>query len=224
MEEHQVETQSDTFLAAEGDAWFLRNREYLESSNNGGIDVDFICNSLFPFQNSITNILEIGCASGKKLLSLVEYFKASGFGLDPSQMAINKAREANKEGTSRLNFEVGVATSLPYRDDMFDLVFFGFCLYLIPPSETYKAIMEADRVLKHGGFIAILDFDYGSLRVNPYKHAEGVFSYKNNYSQIFLSSSYYSLVNKWSFSHSGEYFTHERDERISIEILYKELL
>ena len=223
MEKPQFEKQSDTFLATEGDAWFLRNREHLESSNIGCIDVDFICKSLFPFQERITNILEIGCASGKKISSLVEYFKATGFGLDPSQIAINRAKEVNKDSISQLNFEVGVATALPYRDDMFDLVFFGFCLYLIPPSETYKAIMEADRVLKHGGFIAILDFDYGSLRVNPYKHVEGVFSYKNNYSQIFLSSGYYSLVNKWSFSHSGEFFTHERDERISIEVLYKEL-
>ena len=188
------------------------------------IDVDFICNSLFPFQNEINDILEIGCASGKKISSLVKYFKANGFGLDPSQMAINKAKDIHKDDITQLNFEVGVATALPYRNDSFDLVFFGFCLYLIPPPETYKAIMEADRVLKHGGFIAILDFDYGSLRVNPYKHLEGVFSYKNNYSQIFLSSGYYSLVNKWSFTHSSEYFTHERDERISIEILYKELI
>jgi ubiquinone/menaquinone biosynthesis C-methylase UbiE len=144
--------------------------------------------------------------------------------LDPSQLAINKAKESNRGNASPLNFDVGTATSLPYFDEMFDLVFFGFCLYLIPPSETYTAIMEANRVVKHGGFIAILDFDYGSLKINPYKHTTGVFSYKNNYSKIFLSSSYYSLVSKWSFTHTSEHFTHERDNRISIEIFYKELI
>lgn len=177
-----------------------------------------------PFRSKVQNILEIGCGSGEKLAKLTEYFEASGFGLDPSQMAINKAKDVAQYNNSKLNFEVGLATDLPYQDEMFDFVFFGFCLYLVPPSETYKAIMEANRVLKYGGFVAILDFDYGSLKVNPYRHATGVFSYKNNYSQIFTSSGYYSLVNKWSFNHAGNYFTQDRDERISIEILYKELL
>ena len=224
MEEPKYETQSEIFLSAEGDAWFLRNRDHLESTKINNIDVDFICNSLFPFKGGITNILEIGCGSGTKIANLAEFFNASGFGLDPSHMAIDSAKESAKDNRPELNFAVGLATDLPYSDQIFDLVFFGFCLYLVPPSETYKTLMEADRVVKNGGFIAILDFDYGSRKVNPYRHAEGVFSYKNNYSQIFTSSGYYSLVNKWSFSHSGKYFTSDRDERISIEILHKEIL
>ena len=71
--------------------------------------------------------------------------------------------------------------------------------------------------------MVILDFDYGSLKVNPYKHAPGLFSYKNSYSEIFMASGYYSLVSKWSFSHASGYFSEDREERISIEVLYKEL-
>lgn len=217
-------SQSETFLQSEGDAWYSRNREKLDSSKAETFEINFISDSLVPFQSSISNILEIGCGSGEKLAKLAENFKASGFGLDPSQMAINKATELTKHHNSKLNFEVGLATDLPYQNEVFDLVFFGFCLYLVPPSETYRAVMEANRVLKYGGFVAILDFDYGSLKVNPYKHAAGVFSYKNNYSQIFTSSGNFSLVNKWSFNHASKYFTQDREERISIEILYKELL
>jgi ubiquinone/menaquinone biosynthesis C-methylase UbiE len=224
VESPEYQSQSEIFLANEADSWYLRNRDHFESGNNSEIDVDFLCNSLSPFRASIANILEIGCSSGKKITNLTEFFNARGFGVDPSDMAINTAKESAQNQPLELNFEVGLATDLPYPDQMFDLVYFGFCLYLIPPSEIYKALMEADRVVKQGGFIAILDFDYGSLRVNPYRHAEGVFSYKNNYSQIFTSSSYYSLVNKWSFSHQGDYFTADREERISIEILYRELL
>jgi ubiquinone/menaquinone biosynthesis C-methylase UbiE len=122
-----------------------------------------------------------------------------------------------------LDFQTGLATQLPYQDKKFDLVFFGFCLYLIEPNEIFKAVMEADRVLRNGGFLAILDFDYGQLCVNPYKHAPGIFSYKNHYSQIFTSSNYFHQISKWSFSHSDNSFTAEKDERLSIEVLYKEL-
>ena len=121
--------QSDIFLATEGDAWFLRNRDDLESFKSIDFDVDFISNSLAPFRESITNILEIGCASGRKVASLAKYFDARGFGLDPSQLAINEAKESNRGNISQLNFDVGTATDLPYLDEMFDLVFFGFCLY-----------------------------------------------------------------------------------------------
>ena len=217
-------SQSEGFLEGEGDAWFSRNYEQLESIEARTFEIDFICDSLAPFRNKVQNILEIGCASGKKVAQLAEYFEASGFGLDPSQMAINRATELTMHNNSNLNFEVGLATNLPYPDGMFDLVFFGFCLYLVPPSETYKALMEANRVLKQGGFVAILDFDYGSLKVNPYKHADGLFTYENNYSQILTSSGYFSLVSKWSYNHTSNYFIQERDERIAIEILYKELL
>ncbi len=222
--ESREKSQSATFLESEGDAWFSRNQEQVESLNAQSVEVDFICDSLKPFISSLQNILEIGCGSGKKLAKLAQYFEASGFGIDPSQMAINRAKQVLPHNDSTLNFEVGLATDLPYQDEKFDLVFFGFCLYLIPPSEIYRAIMEANRVLKHGGFLAILDFDYGSLRINPYKHAKGIFTHKNNYSQMFTSSGHYSLVSKWSLNHASDYFAKEREERISIEILFKELL
>jgi ubiquinone/menaquinone biosynthesis C-methylase UbiE len=133
-------------------------------------------------------------------------------------------KKASKLKDSQLNFSVGLATDLPYQDEMFDFVFFGFCLYLVPPAETYKAIMEANRVLKNGGFLAILDFDHGGLKVNPYKHATGVFTFKNDYSGMSLASNFYSLVSKWSFSLKGGFFTEERDERISVDVLFKEKL
>jgi len=93
---------------------------------------------------------------------------------------------------------------------------------LVPPSETLKSIAEADRVLRAGGFLAILDFDHGGRKINPYHHAEGISTFKNDYSNIFTSSGYYSLVSKWSYSHEATYFTSVRDERIAIEVLFKE--
>jgi len=214
------ESQSDTFLSTEGDAWFYRNENQL--SKDRQLDIDFLSKTLISRKSEIRNILEIGCAGGHKLAALAHIFGATGYGIDPSKAAIQSARKSAKLSDSKLNFVTGLATDLPYPDAKFDLVFFGFCLYLVPPKEIFKAVMEADRVLKSGGYLAIVDFDYGQLKVNPYKHADGVYSFKNNYSQFFTSSGYFHLVSKWSFSHLGNSFETDKDERLAIEVLFKE--
>ena len=215
-------SQSAKFLNGEGDAWYSRN---LENSNTSqeSIDVTFICSTLNSHKLQIRNILEIGCSSGLKVKTLSEKFNAFGYGIDPSNAAITSAGKYQEASDGKLEFVTGVATDLPYEDNKFDLVFFGFCLYLVPPNEIFKAITEADRVLKNGGFLAILDFDYGRLKINPYKHADGIYSYKNNYPALFTATGYFHQVSKWSFSQISSTFTEDRDERISIEILYKEL-
>ena len=216
-------TQGEIFLASEGDAWFMRNRGYADNHNSVPPDLDFIFKSLAPFSNQINRALEIGCSSGEKITQISEYFGAIGYGIDPSNMAIKEAIEKSKSLKTEMNFNVGLASDLPYEDGLFDFVFFGFCLYLVPPSEVFMAVQEANRVLKKGGYLAILDFDYGLPRTNSYKHAEDVYTYKNNYSQIFMFGGHFSLISKWSFTHTNSFFTSDRDERISIEVLFKEI-
>jgi ubiquinone/menaquinone biosynthesis C-methylase UbiE len=220
MSEH---SQSSLFLGGEGDAWYMRNSENLYTASDSP-DVGFISSTLNAFQNSNSTILEIGCGGGAKLSALSEYFDSLGYGIDPSKRAIRSAREKYSQTQSKLHFETGIATNLPYEDNQFDLVFFGFCLYLVPPNEILSAAMEADRVLRQGGFLAILDFDYGQQKVNSYKHADGVYSFKNSYSKLFTSLGYFHQVSKWSFSHSDNSFAVDKDERISVEVLYKELI
>ena len=220
MSEH---SQSNLFLSGEGDAWFLRNSESLNTGSNSP-DIDYICSTLNAFQNTVSSILEIGCGGGAKLSALSKHFDSEGHGIDPSEKAIQWANKNYSQSSGKLNFQTGLATELPYKDDQFDLVFFGFCLYLVPPSEILRAAAEADRVLRKGGFLAILDFDFGQQKVNPYKHADGIHSYKNNYSNLFTSLGYFHQVSKWSFNHKDNSFAVDKDERISIEVLFKELL
>lgn len=215
--------QGEIFLASEGDAWFLRNRDYASRYSSSPLDLDLIFKSLASFRNQINRVLEIGCSSGEKITQISEYFGATGYGIDPSKMAVKEAIEKSKLLKTDLNFDVGLASNLPYEDGLFDFVFFGFCLYLVPPSEVFMVVQEANRVLKKGGFLAILDFDYGLPRTNLYKHAADVYTYKNNYSQIFMSGGHFSLISKWSFSHADSFFTPDRDERVSIEVLYKDI-
>ncbi len=216
------ENQGQKFLDGEGDAWFLRNSQSLKITP-AHPSIDFISLSLSPFRDEISTILEIGCGGGAKLSALSRIFAAKGCGIDPSKKAIEFARKEYRSSESDLSFVTGLATDLPYENEKFDFLYFGFCLYLLAPNEILKAVAEADRVLKTGGFLAIYDFDYGQLKINPYKHADGVFSYKNNYSKLFTSSGYYHQISKWSFSLSRNVFVPDKDERISIEVLYKEL-
>jgi len=214
--------QVNRFLNGEGDAYYARNAK-APSLYEESIDIEFICKTLSNFRSDISNILEIGCADGRKLATLSEYFDADGFGIDPSKLAIDSAVNLAKGTAASLDYAIGSATNLPYEDEQFDLVFIGFCLYLIPPRDIYRAIQEADRVLRGGRFIAILDFDYGHLNVNPYSHAPGIFSYKSNYSHLFTALGYYHQISKWNFSIRGDSFSTDRNERVAIEILYKEL-
>jgi len=85
-----------------------------------------------------------------------------------------------------------------------------------------RCISEADRLVKFGGFLSIIDFDTPYPYSNPYTHLSGVFSHKQNNSDVFVASGLYSVVNKFQFSHSNFFFDKEINERVSLTLLYKE--
>jgi ubiquinone/menaquinone biosynthesis C-methylase UbiE len=212
-------TQEQVFLNGEADNWFKRNESMLGESQSA-IDVEVVSQFLQPFKQSIEKILEIGCSNGKKLQGICSAIDASGYGIDPSQTAIEdgKSRFAGKD----INLAVGTASKLEFPDSYFDVVYFGFSLYLLDRSSLFQSIAEADRVLRDGGYLVIHDFDPGFRTKRSYVHREGVSSYKNSYSDFFVSSGHYYLVSKSSFSHSSTSFNPDPNERISISLLYKE--
>ena len=79
---------------------------------------------------------------------------------------------------------------------MFDVVYFGFCLYLVDRFDLFQVVAEADRVLKTGGFLFITDFDPRIAMKRKYHHKEGVYSYKMKYENLFLGSPSYTLIEK----------------------------
>ena len=172
--------QSNIFIQGEGDSYFERNKHQLV----GSVDEDIICRittSLSAFKKDINSIFEVGCSSGLKLQKLCQYFGASGFGIDPSSLAIEAGNKVfNDTGQTEIKLHVGTADAIPAKNNEFDLVFFGFCLYLVDRQDLYKSFAEADRVLKQGGFLVILDFDSNRRMKNGCSHKEGVFSYKND--------------------------------------------
>jgi ubiquinone/menaquinone biosynthesis C-methylase UbiE len=116
----------------------------------------------------------------------------------------------------------GTGDSLPFAEASFDVVNFAFCLYLFDRNTLLKSLAEADRVLKPGGYMVITDFDPGTQRKRAYSHFPGLFSYKQNYGDLYTSTGVYYLVGKKSFSHHSPVFNTDANERVSTQMLYKE--
>ena len=222
IDELLIKNQSTVFLDEEGDNWFKRNYSCLRE-RNFFYETEVIKRVLSEYITNIDRVLEIGCSSGFKLLDLCSFFNAKGCGIDPSIMAINHGNDYIEQFSNiDIKLEVGTALNLTYKNSSFDLVYFGFCLYLLDRQEIFQAVAEADRVLKAGGFLVIVDFDPSQQCKVPYSHKEGIFSYKTSYANFFLSNGHYYLVAKESMSHNANYFTTDSNERVSICILYKE--
>jgi SAM-dependent methyltransferase len=102
-----------------------------------------------------------------------------------------------------------------------DVVWFGFCLYLMDRALLHRVIAEADRVLKEGGMIAILDFDPDAPCVRPYRHSQGVDTFKMDYSTMFTCDPAYVLVEKLSFSQDDSRWIADAQQRIGLWICRK---
>ncbi|MCR4324521.1 MAG: class I SAM-dependent methyltransferase [Candidatus Curtissbacteria bacterium] len=102
-------------------------------------------------------VLDVGCASGFMLSQIAREFpNAKYFGID----AYDKAIEFANKKYSHINFKVGVAEKLPYKDESFDLI---ICYETMEHVTHPKvALLEMRRVLKKDGAL-ILAMDSGSL-------------------------------------------------------------
>jgi len=201
--------QKDLFLSSEGDAWFNRNRTDIKQDK-----MHLFARALKDGQQ----LLEIGCSDGKNLSYMSSQAKVMCAGVDPSAEAIAEG----KKRYPGFDLRIGTADSLPFKNGAFDMVVFGFCLYLVDRDDLAKVVYETDRVLRDGGKLGILDFDSPYPVKKKYCHLEGVSSYKYDYAKLFLSFPHYSLVEKNSLSHQGMGFHPNPDERISNVLLCKD--
>ena len=207
--------QKEVFLNEEGDNWYSRNKDYV---NQKKMENDFLFKeiiTLSPSENQSLKLLEIGCGNGKRLLELKNNnFKV--FGIDPSKSAITEAK------LNGVDAFVGTADSLPFDDNSFDVLVFGFCLYLCDREDLFKIASEADRVLKNNGYLYIMDFYSKDNFSNNYHHLEGLKSYKMDYSKLFNWHPNYVLIKQILGSHDNiSLQTQDKNDWISISVLRK---
>ena len=201
--------QKDAFVGGEGDQWFQRNQS---SRNQNDPLLEFLKRYIGPGR-----LLEVGCSDGLRLeeLSSVDGLMTSG--IEPSAEAVRVARGRG------LDVHQGTADKLDFESSSFDWVVFGFCLYLCDRDDLFAIAAEADRVLKNHGRLVVYDFDPGIPCRNPYHHLQGLSSYKMDYADLFLWNPCYTLISKEYYFHGGARGFHEdRNERVSISMLYKD--
>lgn len=173
------------------------------------------------FSNHIVaghRVLEVGASNGHQLHKLQQLTGCEGFGIDPSISAITDGKTKYPE----LGLSVGTADKLEFPDASFDVVIFGFCLYLVDRGLLMRTVAEADRVLRQGGMLMIVDFDPVATHRRPFAHQSGLWSYKMCYPNLWLASPDYVLVEKCSYSHEGDHFHSDPDERVAAWVLVKQ--
>ncbi|MDP8922924.1 MAG: methyltransferase domain-containing protein [Chloroflexota bacterium] len=107
-----------------------------------------------------SRVLEVGCGTGPVTRILASWpGVAEAVGIDPSPVFIAKARELAR-GVGNATFEQASGLALPFEDRSLDVVVMHTTLCHIPEPE--RALGEAHRVLRPGGWLAVFDGDYAS--------------------------------------------------------------
>src|SRR5712671_1377154 len=168
--------QGAACLSGEGNAWFRRNQS---PDINPAVISAIAALGIQP-----KRILEIGCGTGKYLEALRRLYGCLCIGIDPSQEAIAFGRTHYPE----LELYWGSADTIftIFRNQDFDLIIFGFCLYVMDRDGLFDIVASTDVLLKDNGYIAIHDFNPARPEKIPYHHKEGLFSYKMRYDDLRL--------------------------------------
>ncbi len=101
-------------------------------------------------KGSVSEILDLGCGTGRYSNALAEYFEASVVGIDPSEKMLAQAR---RKASSRVRYERASAESLPLHDASVDMVFISMAFHHFERPEL--AAREIRRVIRREGFLCI---------------------------------------------------------------------
>jgi len=190
--------QDEIFLKSEGDRWLARNKDAI--SNPEYLVNDQVIGTMMMMKLAPQSVLEIGASNGWRLHEIGRRFGCSVTAVEPSSTAI-------QDGQARfpsVQFLRGTASALPFdHAAQFDLVILNFVLHWVDRSTLLRAVAEIDRVLADGGFLLIGDFHPALPQRVRYHHLpdQEVWTYKQNYADIFLASNLYETTVSYSFDH-----------------------
>ncbi len=216
--------QDEIFSSGESDAWFRRNRAVLEDAAKADPVLDVLRQHVLAHQPA--SVLDVGCSNGWRLAQL-EALLPAGARLacfDASAEAIESAKQRHP------NFDAKCAlvSAIPFAGS-FDLVIVACMLCWVGRESLMQSIAEIDRCVAPGGDLVVADFDPDEPARRRYHHRADVemFTYKQDYAQLFLDAGRYTQLSRSVFQPGGVLTPLDQraaipsDERFSVSVLRK---
>jgi SAM-dependent methyltransferase len=214
-------TQDHIFYEGEGNAWFQRNKCILQRQD--GADTGDPVLRLIQLAGLMPQrAIEIGASNGYRLHTIHQLHGSQVTAVEPSSEAITDGHARYPE----VEFLRGVASHIPVDNDaIFDLAIVNFVFHWIDRSTLIRSVAEIDRVIKDGGYLIIGDFYPAQAQRVSYHHLPGanVWTYKQDYTAVFLASNLYSLVLWLTLDHNSRQVSLavESSERTYVVLLRK---
>lgn len=174
--------QARIFVESEATAWLERNKDKLP------VKGDPVLDALSTLDLKPDSVLEVGCANGWRLAEIYKRYKCKCSGIDPC------VKQFHLAFNDTVALYPGTADMLPFRNGKFDLLIYGFCLYLCDPEDYFKIVMEGDRVLRADGYLVVYDFHSAFPRTRPYEHKSGILTRKMDFSTLWSVHPAYNRV------------------------------
>lgn len=127
-------------------------------------------------------------------------------GVDVSQEALAEGKRsvASDLVRSAPKLARARASALPFPSAVsFEVVIVSFVLHWIDRRHLLRAVAEIDGCLREGGWLVLADFLPSKPTKVPYHHlrGSGIFTYKQNYSEVFTASGLYNIERFIVFDH-----------------------
>lgn len=137
----------------------FRDEKYYQLAHQGSLDLTHpSMKKILKLCSQAHSILDMGCGEGSRLNLLLSNItnNPKAFGVDISQLAIKKA----KLQYPSIQFNVGDLKKIPFNDKQFDLIYSTYVFEHLTYPE--KVILEAYRILKKKGNLAIIAPNFGA--------------------------------------------------------------
>lgn len=151
-------------------------------------------------------LIDVGGGTGRLAAGFLEnYPEWSAKVVEPSRRAI----DAGKKVFPAIEFHQG---SITQSGDLAfapaDLVLVSAVFHWVERALLSRAVSNVDLICKNAGLLVISDFDSAFPRANPYKHHEGLFTFKQDYAAVFRALCTYTTL----FRESVSFVDHASDQ------------
>lgn len=107
-----------------------------------------------------SDVLDYGCGVGSSIEKVIKYNPKKIFGIDISEVSINKAKERAKRISANISYQVDNCEKTKFQDNTFDIVYGTGILHHL---QFNKCLDEIFRILKSNGTLVFIE----PLGTNP---------------------------------------------------------